>query len=445
MDTKVIKQRITDNLYKDVTQDELVSLIEKNKKLNNQRKNNEPPLPTTEEDIDHIWVTLYMPLENRHDLNEHLGMYNDQLILDYVNMLTDQGNEACAQLNTDQVNKVDNPFNRAKTKEDADLLNSIGYRFNKLKGAKTTWDYELENGLSPRDISVRYAIQEMINDDNPDSEKFWKNYELAEYGDRLCFTVDLANPKRTKSENPPNYTIDKTGKRNNMCYGRGIRVKNGKLEEIRTPGVTLVFEKRPVTDYRLNNNHFGTPFGLGLKTAYPDAFVRSAERTGRNLKHVLEELNVSQISNPAIREFIRAGILVGSDPKLTIEYFNGYEDAQDCNIPGHSRDSMNHFTLSCITLTRNGETIHPSLTVYENGKMFLNHAAEVHFNEIYDTFGWIARDIFRDLDGPIRYNKAMQEAKTADDIFARVQSRTYAPPPYVKSETKQKTIGGVER
>ena len=204
-------------------------------------------------------------------------------------------------------------------------------------------------------------------------------------------------------------------------------MQNGKLEEVRTPGVRLVFERT-----RQDKAH---PFGLAFKTAFPDASCRSAIRTGRDLTLELDEiLLLDTVKNQAAKAYIRAAVMAEPGSNLALEYHNGYQCIKADNEYGSefvSRDdstAMNRFMMRyCARTNITNISIEPTVTVYENGFIELNQDAIKYTDELSAEFSRILKAIKEDLQLFEQRKEHARAVRAADEIFNRIRTGQYVP------------------
>lgn len=367
---------------------------------------------------EHLHVLEQMPHKNTHDTIKHEGMGTDTLIQDLFDLehINDDGN----------VQKIGGKyahiFGRTRMQENAERINNES--MDKRVNPRTTWDFKhTERGISNRDAALYCALKELVNNDNPYSRQFWKKYDKAEPGEELCFSVDLANPKRLPyNKERACYAYHKDGTRKEMYWGHGVRLKNGKLEEVKTPGVRLVFEKT-----EQNKAH---PFGLAFKTAYPDAACPSAIRTERDLTPELDEiLMFDKIRNQAAKAYIRAVVMAGTDSDLSLEYHNGYQHVKADNEYGsepvskNDLTAMNRFVMYYRARTNITNTsIEPKAVIYENGFVQLNQDAIKYTDELSADFSRILDGIKDDLQLFEQKCAYARSVRKADKIFENIRA-----------------------
>ena len=372
---------------------------------------------------EHLHVLEKMPHRNTHDTIRHEGMGTDTLIQDLFNMehINDSGNVQKIG------RKYTRTFNRARMPDDAAAVNNDDPK--KKFVPKTTWDFKYtKRGISNRDTAIYYTLKELVNKDNPNSRKFWKSYDEVSLGDEICFSVDLANPKRDPYvKERPHYAYRDDGTEKESCWGHGVRLQNGKLEEVRTPGVRLVFER---TDQ--DKAH---PFGLAFKTAFPDAACKSAIRTGRDLTLELDEmLLLNTVKNQAAKAYIRATVMASPESDLVLEYHNGYQCIKADNeygselVPKDNLTAMNHFKMRyCARTNITNIPIEPTAIVYENGFIELNQDALKYTDELSSEFSCILEEIKEDLQLFAQKEAYAKSVRAADEIFNSLRTRQYVP------------------
>ena len=385
---------------------------------------------------EHLHVLEQMPYEDTHDTIKHEGMGNDTLISDFFELDKINGAGYAKKVSD---NKIINAFSRAREQDTAKELNRYGFLSEKFHTPRTTWDFlSTKRRVSNRDMAIYCAIKELVNMDNPDSRKFWSAYDRVKSGQELTFSVDLANPRRDNgSQEKPNYAYNQDGTERKVCWGHGIRLRNGKLEEVRTPGVTVAFEKT-----RQDRTH---PFGLAFKTAFPYAGSRSAIKTGRDLTPELNEiLMFDKIKNQAAKAYIRATVMAGPDSDLTLEYHNGYQCVKADNEYGSelvSKDdkaAMNYFVMyyhAHANITN--QSIKPAVTVYENGHISLNKDAITYSDDLSYDFSRILEGIKEDLQ--------LETQRVADEIFESIRSGRTGALTQPKTKSRQKCQDEFER
>ena len=372
---------------------------------------------------EHLHVLEKMPHPNTHDTIKHEGMGTDTLIQDLFDLehINDSGNvQKIGQ-------KYIHPFNRGRMPENAKQANSDS--MEKKFVPKTTWDFKYtKRGISNRDTAVYHAIKELVNKDNPDSWKFWRRYDKTQPGEEIWFSMDLANPRRDSCvKEIPRYAYREDGTERESCWGHGVRLRNGKLEEVRTPGVRLVFER--------TNQDKTHPFGLAFKTAYPDAFCTSAICTERDLTLELDEiLLLDTVKNRAAKAYIRAAVMAEPGSNLALEYHNGYQCIKADNEYGSefvAKDdltAMNRFMMHyCARTNITNVSIEPTVTVYENGLIELNQDAFKYTDELSAEFSRILMAIKEDLQLFEQREEHARAVRAADEIFNRIRTGQYVP------------------